>query len=164
MTSVTHPVNPTTSRATLIVACLATAMLMLDVAVVNTAIPRVGADLHVGLGALEWVIDAYTLALATMVLTVGSLADRIGRRRVFAYGLIVFTAPRSAVRSQAASVCSMSARAVRGLGASALFASSLALIAQAFPGARGRAGAIAAYGATIGASFAIGPLVGGALH
>jgi EmrB/QacA subfamily drug resistance transporter len=148
---------------TLIAACLATAMLMLDVAVVNTAIPHIGADLHAGLGALEWIVDAYALSLATTVLTVGSLADRFGRRAVFVAGLVVFTAA-SLAAGLAGSIAALdAARAVQGLGASALFASSLALLARAFSGPRERAGAMAAYGATIGGSFAIGPLVGGAL-
>jgi MFS family permease len=150
-------------RMTLAVACLATAMLMLDIAVVNTAIPHIGADLHVGLASLKWVIDAYALALATTVLTVGSLADRFGRRVVFAGGLVVFTFASSACALAGSIVVLDAARAVQGLGASALFASSLALLARAFPDARERAGAMAAYGATIGASFAVGPLVGGAL-
>jgi EmrB/QacA subfamily drug resistance transporter len=150
-------------RATLAVACLATAMLMLDIAVVNTAIPRIGADLHVGLASLKWVIDAYALALATTVLTVGSLADRFGHRAVFAAGLVVFTTASLAC-ALAGSIAALDvARALQGLGASALFASSLALLARAYPDTRERAGAMAAYGATIGASFAIGPLIGGAL-
>lgn len=150
-------------RATVAVACLGTAMLMLDVAVVNTALPHMGADLHAGLGALKWVIDAYALALATTVLTVGSLADRFGRRAVFALGLVVFTgASLGCAVAQSVAVLD-AARVIQGLGAAALFASSLALIAHAFPDARERAGAMAMYGATIGASFAIGPLVGGAL-
>jgi MFS family permease len=65
-------------RPTLIVTCLATAMLMLDIAVVNTAMAHIGGDLHASLSSLKWVVDAYTLALATTVLTVGSLADRFG--------------------------------------------------------------------------------------
>jgi EmrB/QacA subfamily drug resistance transporter len=150
-------------RPTLIVTCLATAMLMLDIAVVNTAMPHIGADLHAGLDSLKWVVDAYTLALATTVLTVGSLADRFGRRRIFAGGLVVFTVA-SLVCALADSIAMLdAARVVQGIGASALFASSLALLANAFPEARERAGAMAAYGATIGGSFAIGPLVGGAL-
>jgi EmrB/QacA subfamily drug resistance transporter len=150
-------------RPTLIVTCLATAMLMLDIAVVNTAMPHIGADLHAGLDSLKWVVDAYTLALATTVLTVGSLADRFGRRRIFAGGLVVFTVA-SLVCALADSIAMLDmARVVQGIGASALFASSLALLANAFPEARERAGAMAAYGATIGGSFAIGPLVGGAL-
>src|SRR5471032_2875081 len=76
---------------TLGVVCLATAMLMLDIAVVNTALPRIAHSLHSGLSGVEWVVDAYTLALATVVLSVGSLADRIGRRMIFAIGMVLFT-------------------------------------------------------------------------
>jgi EmrB/QacA subfamily drug resistance transporter len=150
-------------RWTLAVVCAATAILMLDIAVVNTALSAISADLDTGLHGLQWVVDAYTLALATVVLTAGSLADRYGRRRVFAIGLVVFTT-MSAVCAAAASIEMLdAARAVQGLGAAAMFATSLALLADAFPDARARAGALAAYGATIGASFAIGPAVGGAL-
>jgi EmrB/QacA subfamily drug resistance transporter len=150
-------------RWTLAVVCAATAILMLDIAVVNTALSAIAADLDTGLHGLQWVVDAYTLALATVVLTAGSLADRYGRRLVFAIGLVVFTM-MSAVCAAAASIEMLdAARAVQGLGAAAMFATSLALLADAFPDARARAGALAAYGATIGASFAIGPAVGGAL-
>jgi EmrB/QacA subfamily drug resistance transporter len=150
-------------RWTLAVVCAATAILMLDIAVVNTALSAIAADLDTGLHGLQWVVDAYTLALATVVLTAGSLADRYGRRLVFAIGLVVFTV-MSAVCAAAASIEMLdAARAVQGLGAAAMFATSLALLADAFPDARARAGALAAYGATIGASFAIGPAVGGAL-
>jgi len=150
-------------RWTLAVVCAATAILMLDIAVVNTALSAIAADLDTGLHGLQWVVDAYTLALATVVLTAGSLADRYGRRLVFAIGLVVFTT-MSAVCAAAASIEMLdAARAVQGLGAAAMFATSLALLADAFPDARARAGALAAYGATIGASFAIGPAVGGAL-
>ena len=150
-------------RWTLAVVCAATAILMLDIAVVNTALSAISKDLDTGLHGLQWVVDAYTLALATVVLTAGSLADRYGRRRVFAIGLVVFTA-MSVVCAAAGSIEMLdAARAVQGLGAAAMFATSLALLADAFPEARARAGALAAYGATIGAAFAIGPAVGGAL-
>src|SRR5436305_15202027 len=82
--------NSITRQVTLAVVCLATAMLMLDIAVVNTALSSISGDLHTGLSGLQWVIDAYTLALATVVLTCGSLADRLGRRKVFLVGLVVF--------------------------------------------------------------------------
>ena len=68
-------------RGTLAVVCLATAMLMLDIAVVNTALPKIASDLDAGIGGIQWVVDAYTLALAAIVLTAGSIADRFGRRR-----------------------------------------------------------------------------------
>jgi len=150
-------------RGTLAVACLATAMLMLDIAVVNTALPRIAGDLHSGLTGLQWIVDAYTLALATVVLAAGSLADRLGRRRLFMAGTVIFTAA-SLICALASSITALDiARAVQGLGAAMLFSSSLALIADAFADEASRAGAFAAYGATIGGSFALGPLVGGAL-
>jgi EmrB/QacA subfamily drug resistance transporter len=153
----------TTKRWTLVVVCAATAMLMLDIAVVNTALSRIAEDLGADLHGLQWVVDAYTLVLAATVLTAGSLADRLGRRRLFAVGLIVFTGA-SAVCAASSSIGMLdAARAVQGLGAAIMFAVSLALLANAFPDPRERAGALAAYGATIGGSFAIGPLVGGAL-
>src|ERR687888_1407815 len=153
----------TIQRWTLTVVCAATAMLMLDIAVVNTALSRIAEDLDTGLSGLQWVVDAYTLALASTVLTAGALADRLGRRRVFAFGLALFTGASLACGLAQDITMLNTARAVQGLGAAVMFAVSLALLAQAFPGARERAGALAAYGATIGGTFALGPMVGGAL-
>jgi EmrB/QacA subfamily drug resistance transporter len=150
-------------RLTLTVVCIATAMLMLDIAVVNTALPQIGRDLHTGLGGLEWVVDAYTLALATVVLSAGSLADRLGRRKLFSLGLALFTIASLGCTLATGIAWLEAARAVQGIGAAIMFAVSLAILAHAFPVARERAGALAAYGATIGAAFAVGPLVGGAL-
>jgi EmrB/QacA subfamily drug resistance transporter len=152
-----------TQRWTLVVVCAATAMLMLDIAVVNTALSRIAEDLQTGLSGLQWVVDAYTLALASTVLTAGALADRVGRRRLFTFGLALFTAASLACGLAQDIAMLNSARAVQGIGAAIMFAVSLALLAHAFPGARERGGALAAYGATIGASFAVGPLVGGLL-
>ena len=150
-------------RGTLVVVCAATAMLMLDIAVVNTALPRIASELHASLNGLQWVVDAYTLALATVVLTTGAIGDRAGRRRVFAVGIGLFTASSLACAVADSIVALDIARAVQGLGAAAMFACSLAVLADAFPAPRERAKALAAYGATIGAAFAFGPLVGGAL-
>src|SRR5215218_966983 len=152
-----------TQRWTLAVVCAATAMLMLDIAVVNTALTDIATDLGTGLSGLQWVVDAYTLALASVVLTAGSLADRLGRRRLFTIGLSLFTLASGACALATDIVLLNSARAVQGVGAAIMFAVSLALLAQAFPSPKERAGALAGYGATIGASFAIGPLVGGLL-
>src|SRR5918992_387794 len=150
-------------NGTLAVASLATAVLMLDIAVVNTALADIARDLGAGLSGLQWVVDAYTLALAAVVLTAGSLADRFGRKRLFSIGLAVFTVASAACAAATDIVFLDAARAVQGIGAAIMFAVSLALLAQAFPGQRERAGALAAYGATIGGAFAIGPAVGGAL-
>ena len=151
------------NAGTLAVVCLATAMLMLDIAVVNTALPKIAADLHSNLTGIQWIVDAYTLALATVVLTAGSLADRLGRRRIFVWGMGIFTLT-SLWCAVSTSIGELdAARAIQGIGAAMMFASSLAVLADAFPAAAERAKAFAMYGATIGASFAIGPLVGGAL-
>jgi EmrB/QacA subfamily drug resistance transporter len=131
--------------------------------VVNTALTKIAGDLDTGLSGLQWIVDAYTLALASTVLTAGALADRFGRRRLFTIGLAIFTVA-SLLCGIANDIAVLNAfRAVQGIGAAIMFAVSLALLANAFPDAKERAGALAAYGATIGASFAVGPLVGGAL-
>src|SRR4051812_31248958 len=148
---------------TLAVVSLATAMLMLDIAVVNTAITDMGRDLNTGLDGLKWVVDAYTLALAAVVLTTGSLADRLGRRRVFAAGMVVFTITSAAAAAATDITMLNIIRAFQGVGAAAMFATSMALLANEFPQAQERAKALAVYGATIAGSFAFGPLVGGAL-
>ena len=150
------------SRGTLLVVCVATAMLMLDIAVVNTALPYIARDLHAGLTGLQWVVDAYNLALAAVVLSAGSIADRRGRRLVFALGMATFTAASLGCALAGSIGMLDAARAVQGLAAALLFASSLAILADAFRGPQ-LPGAMAAYGATIGASFAVGPAVGGAL-
>lgn len=150
-------------RWTLAVVCLATAMLMLDIAVVNTALSDIAADLRTDLAGLQWVVDAYTLALASTVLSAGFLADRFGRRRLFVGGLVLFTVASVACAAAGTIEALVAARAVQGLGAAILFAVALALLGSAYREPGERAGAIAVWGATIGGSFAIGPLVGGAL-
>ena len=125
---------------TLMVVCAATAMLMLDIAVVNTALSRIAEDLDAGLGGLQWVVDAYTLALAATVLTFGSLADRFGRRRLFTAGLALFTLASAACAAATGIDVLVAARAVQGVGAAIMFAVSLAILADAFPGAKERAG------------------------
>ncbi len=150
-------------RWTLVVVCAATAMLMLDIAVVNTALSAIAADLGTGLSGLQWVIDAYTISLAATVITAGSLADRFGLRRFFGIGLGIFTVT-SLLCATAQSITTLNAwRAAQGVGAAVMFAVSLAVLSNAFPRMDQRVKALAAYGATMGGSFAIGPLVGGAL-
>ncbi|MEP9393487.1 MFS transporter [Gordonia sp. VNK1] len=148
---------------TLGVSCAATAMLMLDIAVVNTALPAIAREFDADFAALKWVIDGYTLALATIVLSAGAWADRIGRRRVFLIGAVVFTAASASCALAPDMLLLNISRIVQGIGAASLFATSLALLAPAFPGPTARSKALAAYGATIGASFAVGPLLGGVL-
>ncbi|MEA2386031.1 MAG: hypothetical protein QOJ22_205, partial [Thermoleophilaceae bacterium] len=147
---------------TLVVVCVATFMLLLDITVVNTALPDIQEDLDASFTDLQWVIDAYTLTLAAFTLSAGSLADRLGRRRVFVWGLVIFTIASLACALATTATTLNVARAVQGVGGAVMFAVSLALIAQEFKG-RDLGTATGIYGATIGGAVAIGPLVGGAL-
>jgi EmrB/QacA subfamily drug resistance transporter len=147
---------------TLVLVSIATFMLLLDVTVVNVALPDIQRELGASLSSLQWVVDAYSLTLAAFLLTAGSLGDRLGRRRVFTIGFGIFTF--------ASFLCGIAndptllnlARGLQGIGAAGMFATSLALIGQEFHG-RDRATAFGVWGATIGGAVAVGPLVGGVL-
>jgi EmrB/QacA subfamily drug resistance transporter len=147
---------------TLIAVCVATFMLLLDITVVNVALPDIQKDLHASLSSLQWVVDAYSLTLAAFLLTAGSFADRMGRRRVFTAGFAIFTFASFLCGISGNATLLNLARGLQGIGGAAMFATSLALIAQEFQG-RERGTAIGAWGATIGGAVAVGPLVGGAL-
>jgi EmrB/QacA subfamily drug resistance transporter len=149
-------------RWTLIAVCVTTFMLLLDITVVNVALPRIQESLDASLSGLQWVVDAYALSLAALILTAGALADRYGRRLLFGFGVVVFTAA-SLVCGLAWNIAALDiARGVQGIGGAALFATALALIGHQYRG-RDFFAAIAVWGATIGAAVASGPLVGGLL-
>lgn len=147
---------------TLLAACLATFMLLLDVTVVNVALPDIRRELGGTFTDMQWVVDAYALGLATLLLASGSLADLLGRRLVFVTGIVIFVASSFVCGLAGSPTVLNIARAVQGLGGAMMFATSLALIAQEFaPNERGTA--IGLWGATTGFAVAVGPVVGGVI-
>ncbi|MBV6697776.1 MFS transporter [Kitasatospora aureofaciens] len=147
------------------VTSLAAAMMTLDITVVNVAMPRIGADLDASLDSLQWIVNAYTLSFAALLLTAGSVSDRIGRKRIFLAGTAVFTVASAACALAPGAGVLIAARAVQGAGGAMVLGTSLALIAGAYEGAptRARTGAIGLYTAGAAVSAALGPLVGGAI-
>src|SRR5437764_7280631 len=147
-------------RWTLIAVCATTFMLLVDITIVNVALPSVQRELHASLTGLQWVVDAYAVSLAALILTAGALADRFGRRRIFALGIALFTVA-SFLCGIAWNIAALdAARALQGIGGAALFATALALIGAAFQG-HARMTAIAVWGSTVGFAVAAGPLLGG---
>jgi EmrB/QacA subfamily drug resistance transporter len=147
---------------TLIAVSVAIFMLLLDITVVNVALPDIQRSLHSSFRDLQWVVNAYSLTLAAFLLTAGALADLVGRRRVFVIGLVVFTIASAVCGLSASPVALNLARAVQGVGGAMMFATSLALIASAFHG-KERGIAFGVFGGVIGAAVAVGPVVGGVI-
>jgi EmrB/QacA subfamily drug resistance transporter len=147
---------------TLIAVCLGTFMLLLDVTIVNVALPDIQKSLHSSFSDLQWVVDAYALTLASLLLTAGSLADLFGRRLLFTIGLVLFTLGSLSCGLARSSEWLILSRAGQGIGGAIMFSTSLALLAQAFQG-RERGVAFGIWGSITGAAVAIGPVVGGIL-
>ena len=149
-------------RWTLLVVCLATGVLLLNVSAPSVTLPAVGRDLEADLSVLQWVVSGYSLALAATLLTAGTLADLVGRRRMFLGGLAGFAAASVLCAVAPSALVLIAGRAAQGLAGAVLLSSSLALLAQDFTGTA-RAGALGVWGATVAAAFAVGPLEGGLL-
>jgi EmrB/QacA subfamily drug resistance transporter len=147
---------------TLVAVCIATFMLLLDITIVNVALPDIQKVLKASFSDLQWVVDAYALALATCVLTAGALADLFGRKRLFLLGIVLFTAASAACGAAFDPLFLIIARGLQGIGGAMMFATALALLSQEFHG-RERGTAFGLWGAVIGAAVAIGPLAGGML-
>src|ERR1700677_2998874 len=156
----TTPVRP---NVVLAICCLSLLMVSMDATIVNVALPSIRRDLAATTSGLQWVIDAYTLVVASLLMLAGSLADRFGRRRTFQVGLVIFTL--------ASALCSLSpslhaligARMLQAVGASMLNPVAMSIITNTFIEPKARARAIGAWGAVVGVSMALGPLVGGGL-
>ncbi|HLX31444.1 MAG TPA: MFS transporter [Gaiellaceae bacterium] len=146
----------------LIVVCVAVFMLLLDITVVNVALPNIEKELHTSFTDLQWVVDAYALTLAATMLNAGSLGDMIGRKRIFLVAIALFTISSALCGSATSPLFLILARGAQGIGGAGMFAVSLAIISQEFHG-RERGTAFGIWGATVGMAVAVGPLVGGAL-
>ncbi len=150
-------------RKTLAVCCVGFFMVLMDLTIVNTALPTIERNLNAGFSGVQWVVDAYTLSFAALLLSGGAFADRFGRKRVFQIGMAVF-ACSSLLCGLAGSATQLHlARAVQGVGAAALAPASLALLATAFPAPRDRVRAISLYVALSSTALGVGPTLGGAL-
>jgi EmrB/QacA subfamily drug resistance transporter len=149
-------------RWTLTVVCLASALLLFNVTAPNVALPAIAADLGADFAAQQWVLSAYALVLASLLLAGGALGDRYGRRRAFLLGLAVFGLGSLGCALAPSPALLIAGRVLQGLGAAALFPSGLALIAAEFTGAA-RARAIGVWGACVSGAIALGPLIGGLL-
>jgi EmrB/QacA subfamily drug resistance transporter len=147
---------------TLIVVCVATFMLLLDITIVNVALPVISRDLKASFSDLQWVVDAYALTLAAVLLTAGALADLFGRRLIFVIGVGLFSAASLLCALAPDALFLNLARGLEGIGGAMMYATALALLAQEFHG-RERGTAFGIWGASIAASAAVGPLLGGAL-
>lgn len=135
----------------------------LDTTIVNVGLPSIGRGLSTGTRGLEWIVDAYTVVFASLLISAGAVADRFGRRRVFQCGLVVFGAASLASALAPSLGILVAARAVQGAGASMLSPVALAIVVSAMSDPRERAQAIGVWASVFGLSMAAGPVVGGAL-
>jgi MFS transporter, DHA2 family, methylenomycin A resistance protein len=157
------PLSRQTRSLTLAVACLGFFMVILDATVVNVALPAVGRGLGGGTSDLQWVVDGYTLVLAALLLTAGSLGDRLGARGVFVAGLLVFALASGLCAAAPGLGALLAARVVQGIGAALTLPTALSLVAHAFPDPRERARAIGVWVGCGGVAVAAGPPLGGLL-
>jgi MFS transporter, DHA2 family, methylenomycin A resistance protein len=154
--------GPHSSRLTLAAMSVSQAMILLDVTIVNVALPSIQRDLGVSPSNLEWVVGAYTLVLAALILVGGSLGDRFGRRRIFLVGLAVFTVASAGCALAGDDSQLIAFRALQGVGGAAMAALTLSILVNAYPAQR-RTGVIGLWAAIGGLGFGLGPVIGGVL-
>ncbi|NVH71782.1 MFS transporter [Paraburkholderia sp. JPY432] len=150
-------------RLALLATSLGFVIICLDVTVVNVALARMRDGLGLDSTALEWVVNAYTLAFASLLLTAGALADRFGARRIFVAGFVVFTCASVGCGLSDGAALLVGSRMVQGIGAALCVPSSLALLGAAFPEPHARARAVSFWAGTAALALGAGPLVGGVL-
>src|SRR3984885_12646175 len=145
------------------ICCMSLLIVGLDSTIVNVALPSIRNDLHASISGLQWVIDAYTLVLASLLMLSGSTADRIGRKRVFQAGLVVFSLGSLLCGVAPTLELLIAFRVLQAIGGSMLNPVAMSIIRNVFEDPRERAMAIGMWGAVFGLSMALGPIVGGAL-
>ncbi|WP_316781733.1 MFS transporter [Streptomyces sasae] len=151
------------SWAPLLAVCAGYFMVILDVTAINVAVPVIGRELSASLTGIQWITDGYTLVFAGFLLTGGALGDRLGGRRVFCWGVVVFVLSSAACALAASAPSLVAARLMEGLGAALIVPGSLALLQQAYPVPAARSRAFGLWGSMAGIAAAIGPLLGGLL-
>ncbi|MPY47627.1 MFS transporter [Streptomyces acidicola] len=157
------PESEQQSWAPLLAVCAGYFMVILDVTVINVAVPVIGRELSASLTGIQWITDGYTLVFAGFLLTGGALGDRLGNRRVFCSGVAVFTASSAACALAPNAPFLVAARLVEGLGAALIVPGSLALLQQAYPAPTARSRAFGLWGSMAGIAASVGPLLGGLL-
>ena len=150
-------------RTALVATLLGFFIVMLDTTIVNVALAEIGTDLDTTVGSLQWVVDAYTLVFAAFLLTAGAACDRLGARRVYLAGLVVFAVLSAVCALAPTGGFLVAGRAVQGVGAAAIVPGSLALLSAVYDDPKERARAIGLWGGAGGVAAAIGPVLGGAL-
>jgi EmrB/QacA subfamily drug resistance transporter len=155
--------KPARPNLVLAICCMSLLLVGMDVTIVNVALPSIKQNLNAALPDLQWILDAYTIVIASLLLFMGSMSDRIGRRRTFQIGLVVFTSA-SFLCSLAPNIHALIAfRALQGVGGAMLNPVALAIITNTFTDPKDRARAIGIWGAAFGVALALGPLIGGVL-
>ncbi|MFE7333178.1 MFS transporter [Streptomyces sp. NPDC057565] len=149
--------------APLLAVCAGYFMVILDVTVINVAVPVVGRELSASLTGIQWITDGYTLIFAGLLLTGGALGDRLGNRRIFCTGVVVFTAASAGCGLAQSTGTLVAARLAEGLGAALIVPGSLALLQQAYPSPAERSRAFGLWGSMAGVAASAGPLLGGLL-